>query len=119
MACRQRHLKGLASKVNAAINSFPTPLTSVPQQKPLESRSSSDSVAARASSKLEDGDILGAIRSAVSVDTMAPFNDVTAEALRSKHLARAASGAAPSSPNINDACLCLQHADIPTTIKSF
>ena len=68
---------------------------------------------------LEDGDIRDAIRLAASDDTMAPFHDVTAEALRSKHPTRAASGAAPSTPNINDACLCLQLAYIQMAIKSF
>ena len=101
----QRHMKSLASKVNAAIGSFLVPLTPVPRQKPFKNRSSSDNLAARVSSKLVDGDIRGANRLAASDDTMAPFNDVTAEALRSKYPARAASGAAPSPSNINDACL--------------
>ena len=99
----QRHLMSLASNLNAAIGNFPAPLTPVPQQKPLKSHPSSDNLAARVLSKLEDCDIRGDIRLAASDDTMASFNDVTTEALRSKHPARAASGAALSSPNINNA----------------
>jgi hypothetical protein len=54
-------------------------------------RSTSSDVAALVSSKLEEGDILGAIRLAASDDTMAPFDDVTAMPLRDKHPAHSPS----------------------------
>ena len=115
----QRHLKSLASKVNAAVTCFPASSAPVKQQKPVKSRQSSDvNLAARVSSKLEDGDIRGAIRLAASDDTLAPFDDVTAEALRFKHPSRAASDSPPPTPN-NDSCLTLQQADILAAIKSF
>jgi hypothetical protein len=69
-------------------------------------------------SKVEDGDIRGAIRLAASDDTLAPFDDVTAEALRSKHPSRAASDSPIPAPN-NYECLLLQQADIMAAIKSF
>lgn len=86
----QRHHNSLASKVNAAIASFPASSVPVQHPKPFKSRQSSESnLASRVSSKLEDGDIRGAIRLAASDDILAPFDDVTAEVLRSKHPHRA------------------------------
>jgi hypothetical protein len=70
------------------------------------------------SSKLEDGDIRGAIRLAASNDTVAPFDDVTAEALRLKHPSRAVSDSLPPSPSC-DSSLSLQQSDVMTAIKSF
>jgi len=110
----KRHLASLASKINAAVASFPvsTPSTPTPvlhKVKPSKSRLHSlDNLAARVSSKLEDGDIRGAIRLAASDDTMAPFDDVTAAALQSKHPARATipTDSLPPTPS-SDSCLCL------------
>jgi len=45
-----------------------------------------------------------------SDNTFAPFDDVTAEALRFKHLSRTSLGSLPPTPNI--ACLFLQQIDI-------
>ena len=42
------------------------------------------------SSKLEDGEVRGAIRLAASDDTLAPFTDATVEELKLKHPPRAA-----------------------------
>jgi hypothetical protein len=111
----QRHLNSLASKVNAAIASFPGTSLPIQSQKPLKIRSSTVNLAARVSSKLEDGDIRGAIRLAASNDTMAPFDDLTAAALRAKHPARAAVDAPPPTPN-RDTSLCLQESDIINSI---
>ena len=81
---------GLAFKVNTAVASFPASSPAVHQpQKPTKFRESSDNMAARVSSKLEDGDIRGTIHLAASDDTMAPFDDVTAAVLRAKHPSRA------------------------------
>ena len=96
-------MNSLASKVNAAIASFPAVPQSVrggavhPQNstKARPDRPSSSNLAARVTSKLEDGDIPDAIRLAANDDIMAPFNDVTAAALRAKHPPRAVSENAP------------------------
>lgn len=69
------------------------------------------------SSKLEDGDIRSAIRLTASDDTLASFDDVTAEALRSKHPSSAASDCPMPAPNNNS--LLLQQAVIMTAIKCF
>jgi hypothetical protein len=90
----KRHLSSLASKVNTAIANFPIASPPAPNShKPagIKKRSTSSDVAALVSSKLEEGDIRGAIRLAASDDTMAPFDDVTAVALRDKHPARSPS----------------------------
>ena len=101
----KRHLSSLASKVNAAIANFPAVSTPpVQQQKVVKTRPPSDNIAARVSAKLEDGDIRGAIRLASSDDSIAPFDDITAAALRLKHPARAASNTVPPSPSV-DRCL--------------
>ena len=70
------------------------------------------------SCKLEDGDIHGAIRLAASDDTLAPFDEVTVEVLRSKHPSRVALDNLPPVPN-SDTCLLLQQYDIMSAIKSF
>lgn len=115
----QRHHNSLASKVNAAIASFPAASPSVQPKKPSRIRpSTNDNLAARVSSKLEDGDIRGAIRLAASDDTMAPFDDLTAAALRDKHPARAASHVPPPTPD-KDRSLRLKESDILAAIKSF
>ena len=92
------------------------------QPKLRKFRSSSDGVdlAARVCSKLEEGDVRGAIRIAASDDAMEPFDAITAEVLRSKHPAHATSvtQSCVSTPK-NNVCLCLQQADILTSIKSF
>ena len=117
----QRRLSSLASKVNAAIANFPAPSAPVRLQKPAIFRPSSDdaNLADRVSSKLEDGDVRGAIRLAASDDTMAPFDDVTADALRSKPPTRAMSDVQPPPTPKTDACLCLQQADILAAIRLF
>jgi len=96
----KRHISSLASKINAAVASFPSTSPSVrhPPQ-PAKLSHSPDNMAERVSSKLEEGDIRGAIRLAASEDTMAPYDDVTVAALRTKHPARATSETLPPTPN--------------------
>jgi len=93
----------------------PTQLKAKPSKSHLLS---SDNLAARVSSKLEDGDVRGAIRLAASDDTMAPFDDATAAVLRTKHPARAETLNPPPTPS-SDSSLCLQETDILAAIKSF
>jgi len=116
----KRHLSSLASKVNKAIASFPAvslPLSTT-QHKTTKQRRPLDNLAARVSGKLEDGDIRGAIRLAASSDTVAPFDQATADALRVKHPSRSPSVSLQPPPN-NDICLSLQEFDIIGAIKSF
>jgi len=59
----QRRRNSLASKVNAVVACFPSLFAPVQRQEPYKSRPSSHvNLTARVSSKLEDGDIPGAIR---------------------------------------------------------
>lgn len=117
----KRHLSSLASKVNQAVAGFPatTPPPALHQQKLSKHRTPSNNLAARVSGKIEDGDIRGAIRLAASDDTMAPFDDVTAEALRVKHPSRTAPDTRSLPPPSSDSCLYLQESDILAAIKSF
>ena len=121
----KRFLSSLATKVNQAIASFPAvsysaPLTATQSRKQSSTRRSScNELAARVSSKLEEGDIRGAIRLAASEDTIAPFDDVTAEALREKHPVRAPSDCLPTPPSKEEESIQLTDTDIRSTIKSF
>ena len=118
----RRHLSSLASKVNAAVACFPASYVPVPvhrQNKPFKSRQLPDvNLAARVSSKLEDGDIRRAIRLTASDDTMAQFDDVTAVAVRAKHPSRAASHSTQPTPS-TESCLCLRHSDVLAAIMPF
>jgi hypothetical protein len=116
----KRHLSSLASKVNTAIANFPIASPPAPNShKPagIKKRSTSSDVAALVSSKLEEGDIRGAIRLAASDDTMAPFDDVTAVALHDKHPSTFAISCAIPLPNDN-VCLRLQES-VLAAVKSF
>jgi len=119
----KRHLSSLASKVNQAIARFVNPSSSAAtmhHQKPFSCRRPPiNDLAARVSCKIEDGDIRGAIRLAASDDIMAPFDDVTAASLRTKHPARAASDSPSPAPSSNESPLCLLESDILAAIKSF
>ena len=98
----KRHLPSLTSKVNQAIARFPIEKSSectVRETDRKHRKQPSDNLAARVSSKLEDSDIRGAIRLAASEDSLAPFSDVTAEALRSKHPSRANTNSPPPPPS--------------------
>ena len=53
-----------------------------------------------------------------SDETIAPFDDVPAEALRVKHPARASSDSMTPTPK-SDSCLCLQQANVMVALKSF
>ena len=56
---------------------------------------------------------------AASDDTIAPFDDVTADALRTKRPSRAASDIPPPTLSSRDVCLCLQESEIRAAIKTF
>lgn len=133
----KRHKASLASKVNKSLSDF---LTVDHQGKSVptsfsnrKSRPNDDnSLAARVSTKIEEGDVRGAIRLAVSVDTLAPYNDATATALRQLHPPRASpTTASPltTKPDVNyqsnqsdcgtPTILTLTERDIMNAIKSF
>jgi hypothetical protein len=113
------HSSSLASKVDMTIANFPGYPPPTMLLKSFKVNSSNDNLAARVSGKLEDGDIRGAIRLAASDDIVAPFDDVTTAALRTKHPAQAVTDAPPPIPTGNSECLCLQESDLLATIKTF
>ena len=115
----RQHKGTLATKVNAAIASFPSALPTVQPKPKSKFRPSTDNLAARVSAKLEDGDVRGAIRLVASDDTMAPFDDITAASLQAKHPPRAVSKTPPPTPSADLPCLCLQEPDIMSAIRSF
>src|SRR5208282_3003756 len=73
----------------------------------------------------EEGDVRGAVRLAVSSDTLAPYDDATAATLRQLHPPRATptSSFPPSPPpdgvGSSFAALTLTDSDIAASIKSF
>ena len=117
----KRHLSSLTSKVNQAIANFPTvyPPDSAGVRHSPKRRTKPDDLAARVSSKIEDGDIRGAIRLAASDAVLAPFDDVTAAALQTKHPARSMSDAPAPPPLTNHPIHCLLESDILAAVKSF
>jgi len=116
----RRHKSSLATRVNKAVSDFPTVVQSSQgdrRQKLSASRSTSN-FAARVSSKLEEGDVKGAVQLAASDMSLAPFDESTADVLRGKHPARTAVSTPPSPTSI-DACLTLSSHDIQQAIRSF
>lgn len=125
----KKRRSSLASSVNKALSDFPEGLSSQPvKQAEIKRRNrpkASDNVwslAARVSAKIEEGDVRGAIRMAASDDTLAPFDEVSLEALRRLHPRRAA----PAHPEPSaQATNTTEHNAIPTegdiveAIKSF
>jgi hypothetical protein len=109
----KRHLSSLSLKVNKAIASFPGVISPVAasHRKVNKPRQPSDNLAARVSSKLQDRDIRCAIRLAASEDSIAPFDEITAEALRSKHPARSTSDS-PLPPPSNYTGMCINESEL-------
>ena len=70
------------------------------------------------SSKLEEGDVKGAVQLAASDMTLAPFDEATAEVLRNKHPTRTAVSTPPSPTSVNT-CLNLSCHDVQQAIRSF
>jgi hypothetical protein len=122
----KRHHSSLASKINAAIDAYPSvvrkpaPATA---SRAARKQTGVNNIAARVSEKLEEGDVQGAIRLAASECTMAPHNNETVEALRLKHPPRATSligsSPPPSSDHESSSPLVLGQVDIVEAIKSF
>ena len=56
-----------------------------------------ENLAMRVSSKIEEGDVRGAVRLAVSDESLAPYDETTVVALRLLHPMRATPGATSSS----------------------
>lgn len=86
----RRHQPSVGSKMIRTMNQFPTELPSVESLKRTPTMSNaqrkpSNNIAARVFSKLEDGDVRGAVRIAASDETLALFNDDTLNVLRGKH----------------------------------
>ena len=131
----KRHNTTLATKVNNALTEFmlasyqPLPPTVHRKKKTKVDSSIDNNLAARVSAKIEEGDVRGAVRLAVSDDILAPYCDATADALRRLHPRRTTSidDSIPLPPEpdvITDdssahTVLTLSVADITEAIKSF
>ena len=125
----KRHNTKLATKVNNAINDFMSdnhpPSTSDGQRKKRKVESKHDSnLAARVSAKIEEGDVRGAVRLAVSDDVLAPYSDVVADELRLLHPQRGVSTnesqpSEPSTPTVDSSVLRISTDAITDAIKSF
>ena len=124
----KRHRSSLATKVNKALSEYlsvghqPQPTPSSKERK--NAMNDLNKLAARVSAKIEEGDVRGAVRLAVSNDTLAPYGDATAAALRQLHPPRATPTASfPPSPSdgvgSSFAALTLTDSDIAAAIKSF
>ena len=71
------------------------------------------------SSKLEEGDVRGAIRIACSEDTLAELNEETLSALRAKHPPQSPGSCFPLAPAANTSLPFLEEGEIMQTIRSF
>ena len=115
--------------MNKRISDFPKAIIYEDQKIdviPLRSKRSQESskLAATVSSKLEDGDVRGAIRLAASDDTSAPFTDATVEELKLKHPPRAAntqlfSAANATMQSTQPNSLMLSESAILAAVRSF
>jgi hypothetical protein len=125
----KRHNRSLATRVNHALSDFTSTSScrsqpTVTIKKKLRLKLNDDfNLAARVSAKIEEGDVRGAVRLAVSDDSLAPYSDSTVKALHELHPPR-------SAPTINlqllpepdvapAQVLFLCHSDITEAIKSF
>lgn len=130
----KRHNTTLATKVNNALDEFMS-LGYRQQHQAADRRKKiksdlkvGDDLAARVSAKIEEGDVRGAVRLAVSDDVLAPCCDAVADALRLLHPPRAAptnGSTSPPQPDIITVNSCtprvlmLSAHDIVEAIKSF
>src|SRR6266516_1085493 len=73
--------------------------------------------AKRASSKLQDGDVRGAVRCLTSSETVAPFTNDTIDALKSKHPSCPRDRRPP--PSLTSRALVVSEDDIRGAIWSF
>ena len=83
----KRHLSSLASKVNRAISDFPA-ISFTKQNKSIPAKArirTNPSLASCVSAKIEEGDIRGAVRLAISDESFAPQNAETPNALKLLH----------------------------------
>ena len=119
----KRHRSSLASKVNHSLANFESndgsQQITQPPSKIFNRRSEDLKLAARVSAKIEEGDIRGAVRLAVSDDTLAPNNDATVAELQQLHPPRAVITSVQP-PSIDDAVpLVLTSQDITEAVRSF
>jgi len=96
----KRHRSSLTTQVNKALCNFMSTDYQSQQQQPAAAAASTckkkkttqnelSNLAARVSAKMEEGDVHGAVRLAVSDDSLAPYDDDTVAALRLLHPPRA------------------------------
>ena len=75
-------------------------------------------LAKRVSSKLEEGDVRGAVRIACSEDTLAELNEETLSALRAKHPPQPLGSCFPLAPAANTSLPFLAEVEIVQSIRS-
>jgi hypothetical protein len=125
----KRHNRSLATRVNHALSDFTStsscrsqPTVTFKKKSRLKLNDDFD-LAARVSAKIEEGDVRGAVRLAVSDDSLAPYSDSTVKALHELHPPRSApmiNLQLLPEPDVAPAqVLFLCHSDITEAIKSF
>jgi len=129
----KQHKTSLATKVNKALSDYlfsgpraeaAPAQTRTRKQKKKITPSELQNLAARVSSKIEEGDVRGAVRIASSDDKLAPYDDETVAALKLLHPPRATtSNPAQHIDNLSDSTslpvLILTENDIVAAIKTF
>ena len=118
---RGGHRRSLASAVNVQLREESDPLPSQFRQSSKHPfpRDSASNLAKRVSSKLEEGDISGAVRIASSEDTLAELNEEALSALRAKHPPQPPSSCFPLAPAVNTSLPFLAEVEIVQAIRYF
>jgi Reverse transcriptase (RNA-dependent DNA polymerase) len=125
----KRHQPSLGSKMIRTINEYPSEVPANPSSHSTNlhhrGQPSGSNLAARISSKLEDGDVRGAVRLAVSDETIAPCNVDTLGVLRLLHPPRLSSTShSPSAlstmqSDVPTSCLVVSESAVLAAVKSF
>ena len=117
---RGSHRRSLASAVNVQLPEESDPLLSQFRQSSKHHfpRDSVSNLVKRVSSKLEEGDVRGAVRIASSEDTLAELNEETVSALRAKH-PQPPGSCFPLAPAVNTSLPFLAEVEIVQAIRSF
>ena len=110
---RGGHRRSLASAVNVQLReeSYPLPSQFRQSSKHHFPKDSASNLAKRVSSKLEEGDVRGAVRIASSEDTLAELNE-TLSSLRAKHPPQPPSSCFPLAPAVNTSLPFLAEVEI-------
>ena len=115
------HRRSLASAVNVQLREESDPLPSQFHQSSKHHipSDSTTNLAKQVSSKLEEGDVRGAVRIACSEDTLAELNEETLSALRAKHPPQPPGSCFPLAPAANTSLPFLAEGETVQAIRSF